>query len=88
MTQHRALIVVLMVTVGQLTVAHGGPMTTASEKTKACSALGNIDFSNIQDAPTQLTAAKLVEAQWVTAVGEVHSMAGHAIGTLAAVMRV
>jgi hypothetical protein len=62
MTQHRALIVVLMVTVGQLTVAHGGPMTTASEKTKACSALGNIDFSNIQDAPTQLTAAKLVEA--------------------------
>jgi hypothetical protein len=43
-------------------VASSDPMPTASQKTAACLALQNVDFSGIQDAPTQLTSAKIVEA--------------------------
>jgi|ERR1700722_5446888 len=58
----KAAFVALTFTVGQLTAAHSDPTSTASGPTAACLALEKVDFSGIQDAPTQLTSTKIVEA--------------------------
>lgn len=55
-------ILVLTVTFFLADRAWCAPPTTDAAKASACSALGKIDFSSIQDAPTQLTSAKIVEA--------------------------
>ena len=53
---------ILLATLTPITLAWSAPAATADPETKACSALPDIDFSIIEDAPTQVMSAKIVEA--------------------------
>jgi hypothetical protein len=56
------LLFAVVVPLAWLGVAQAEPPPTAASATAACTALGSMNFATLQDAPTQLTKASVVEA--------------------------
>jgi len=59
----RSIVLSMMALVAIGDLAKAAPSTPASVEVNRCEALVSADFSRIQDAPTQITDAKLTEGK-------------------------